>query len=625
MYLDGGADPEIDAKIDPLEHSKRMLIGSDGNAATTFDGKIDEVAVFDRTLAARDIVDLYAISGMTPPPRPKPTILLGPKPSDAESRKKYAKVVLASKPIAFWRLHDESDRSAKDWTRQLPAKYEEGSTPLQLGTATPNFTGGRVKAQVPKLDNTYSVELWVRNELPVDSRPVTGYLFSRGVDEAKGAPGDSLGIGGNHANRGQLFVFNGNQRNEVVAGMTRIKPGSWSYVVMIRQGQRITVYLNGDPKPEIAADLPITYPAGCAGILLGGRNDNFANLQGMLEEVAVYDRALTPKEVKAHFDASGVKPVEKPAKAQTVQPAKPTPTDVGRALKTIHVREGFEVQMVAAEPLVMDPVAIDWGPDGKLWIVDMYRYMIEHPQWLPQNGQDELRPWFRSGEDRGRVYRIVRSDRSNRKVPRLADLSPKQLVAVLESPNGWQRDTAQRLLVRRKQQAVSEPLRELAQKSKQPLARLHALWTLDGLGALPAGTLEAALADSHAGVRRGAVRIASRVVVDANKLTRLVDDPDAKVRLELASTLGAYDDPAASTTLAELVIGSRDAYITAAAMSSLSKRNVSAVLAAVVDTTSQDRQPLLLDLVGQAVALGDGEVIGRVTPERSVYRIAHIV
>ena len=874
--------------------------------------------MFDRALAASDIVDLYAKSGMTSPPRPKPSIVLGPKPSDAESRKKYADAVLASKPVAFWRLHDESDRSAKDSAGQHPAKYEQGSSPLQPGDAKPNFSGGRVKAHVPKLGNTYSVELWFRNELPVNSRPVTAYLFSRAVDGVDGSSGDNLGIGGTCSNSGQLIVFNGNGRNELVAGQTRLQRGSWSHVVMVRQDQRIKVYLNGDPKPEIAADLPVAYPAVCEDILLGGRSDNFANLQGMLEEVAVYDRALTPQEVKAHFDASDVKQIEK---GETTQPAEPTPTDVGKALKTIHVPDGFKVELVAAEPLVMDPVAIDWGPDGKLWvvemadyplgidgkgrpggrvrfledtnddgqydkstlfaeglsfpngvlawgrgilvtaapeivyledssgdgkadvrrvlysgflegnqqlrvnglrwgldnwvycasgshhagygkesritshltgkkhqigsrdlrirpdtgaidpqsgpsqygrnrddwgnwfgvqnshplwhyvladqnirrnphfappdpkhqvvtpanppvypasklqkryhsfsesgrftsacsamvyrddflfdrgteqhaftcepfhnlvqhnlisddgvsfrfrrdpaeqkidffasedrwcrpvmvrtgpdgalwIVDMYRYMIEHPQWLPQHGKDELRPWYRSGSDRGRIYRVVRSDRPARKVPQLADLSAQELVAALESPNGWQRDTAQRLLVRRKQQSAIEPLQELAWKSKQPLARLHALCTLDGVGALSATTLEAALTDSHAGVRRNAVRIAARVVVDVNKLAQLFDDPGAKVRLELASTLGEYDDPAASVALAKLVIGSdADRYMMAAAMSSLNPRNVSAVLASVIQSAGRGSEPITSELIGQAVAMGEKETIGRV-------------
>jgi len=310
VYLDGRAEPEIDAEIEPAVASKRILIGSGGNASTTFDGKIDEVAVFDRALEAGDVVELYRVSGMTPPPRPKPTVMLGPKPSDAESRQRYAEAVTASKPVAFWRLHDRPDRTAEDTAGQFPATFEEGAAPLPPEAARPNFTGGRVKANVPDLGNTYSVELWVRNELPNDARPVTAYVFSRGVDRADGAPGDNLGIGGTHSHGGRLFVFNGNRADQSVVGTTRIKPGSWSHLVMVRQDRNVTVYLNGDAKPEIDAELPITYPAGCEDLLLGGRNDDFANLQGMLEEVAVYDRPLTPEEVKAHFDAAGVEPVE---------------------------------------------------------------------------------------------------------------------------------------------------------------------------------------------------------------------------------------------------------------------------------------------------------------------------
>jgi len=286
----------------------------------------------------------------------------------------------------------------------------------------------------------------------------------------------------------------------------------------------------------------------------------------------------------------------------------------------------------ASEDRWCRPVMARTGPDGALWVVDMYRYMIEHPEWLPQNGKDELRPWFRSGADRGRIYRIVRSDRPARKIPRLADLSPQELVAVLESPNGWQRDAAQRMLVKTAvaevgrtfgetptapkvpaSSATVEPLIELATNSKQPLARLHALCTLDGLGALSAGTLEAALADGHAGVRRNAVRIASRVVVDAKKLTPLVNDPDAKVRLELASTLGAYDTTEASAALAKLVIAAgNDRYLMASAMSSLNAQNVSAVLASVIESSAGSNAPGTLELIGQSVAMGETETISRV-------------
>ena len=74
VYLDGGTEPEIDATTDPPKPPKRLLIGSDGSSETTFDGKVDEVSVFDRAMAASDIVDFCAKSGMTAPPRPKPRI-----------------------------------------------------------------------------------------------------------------------------------------------------------------------------------------------------------------------------------------------------------------------------------------------------------------------------------------------------------------------------------------------------------------------------------------------------------------------------------------------------------------------------------------------------------------------
>ena len=145
------------------------------------------------------------------------------------------------------------------------------------------------------------------------------------------------------------------------------------------------------------------------------------------------------------------------------------------------------------------------GPDGALWVVDMYRYMIEHPQWLPQKGKDELRPYYRSGEQYGRIYRVVRSGGSPRPLPRFIEASPSELIATLSSPNGWRRDVAQRILVRTyrshkganaaRQADVIEPLKELVTSGHSPLGRLHALCTLDGIDALDPKVLQAALAD----------------------------------------------------------------------------------------------------------------------------------
>jgi len=109
------------------------------------------------------------------------------------------------------------------------------------------------------------------------------------------------------------------------------------------------------------------------------------------------------------------------------------------------------------------PVMVRTGPDGALWVVDMYRYMIEHPQWLPDDGKEELRPYYRFGDDHGRIYRIVPKGKSSRSVPRFDTLwfdtlSTAELSAALESPNGWQRDKAQQMLVAKGDDEAIEPL-----------------------------------------------------------------------------------------------------------------------------------------------------------------------
>ena len=153
------------------------------------------------------------------------------------------------------------------------------------------------------------------------------------------------------------------------------------------------------------------------------------------------------------------------------------------------------------------PVFATTGPDGALWVVDMYRYMIEHPDWLPQEGRDEYRPFFRFGEDRGRIYRVYPKDKKPRPIPRLDKLGTKELVQSLASPGGWERDTAQQLLVWRNDPAAVELLQKTAAESPNALARLHALCALDGMGALKPDVAAAATRDAAPGVRRNALRL----------------------------------------------------------------------------------------------------------------------
>jgi putative membrane-bound dehydrogenase-like protein len=91
------------------------------------------------------------------------------------------------------------------------------------------------------------------------------------------------------------------------------------------------------------------------------------------------------------------------------------------------------------------PAMIRTGPDGALWVADMYRFVIEHPEWIPQDWQRRLD--VRAGDDKGRIYRIVRADAPSPKIPRLDRLDTPGLVAALESSNGWVRDMATTTLV----------------------------------------------------------------------------------------------------------------------------------------------------------------------------------
>jgi putative membrane-bound dehydrogenase-like protein len=265
------------------------------------------------------------------------------------------------------------------------------------------------------------------------------------------------------------------------------------------------------------------------------------------------------------------------------------------------------------------PVMVRTGPDGAVWVVDMYRYMIEHPEWLPQDGKDELRPYYRLGDEQGRIYRIVRQHRPPRPVPRLDGLAPQELVAQLRSSNGWQRDMAQRMLVQHQDLSVVEPLREMVTSDVSPLARLHALCVLDGLDALSSELLRGRLSDPHPAVRRHALRLAADRPLDAADLVTLASDPDAKVRLQLAATLGSVDSSLAAETLASLAADpASDPFIVANVMSSLHERNIADVMDAFLDDhllrqaeiTDRSRD-VLLQLLSQVAALGDGAAIGR--------------
>jgi putative membrane-bound dehydrogenase-like protein len=256
------------------------------------------------------------------------------------------------------------------------------------------------------------------------------------------------------------------------------------------------------------------------------------------------------------------------------------------------------------------PVQVRTGPDGCLWIVDMYRYVIEHPRWIPP--EDLAKLDVRAGSTLGRIYRIRPKHEAPRPIPRLDKLDTARLVAALDSPNAWQRDMAGQLLLWRPDVAAVEPLEKLVAVNPRPEARLHALCVLDGLGRLKPATVLDALTDQHAGVRRHAVRLTEKFLAKSPRLgealLRLIEDPDAQVRLQLAYSLGEWRDARAGQALARLaLLHVEDAYLTAAVLSSVHAENIAEILSGIfADAVSIGRnEQLVQQLVGMATVLGD--------------------
>lgn len=203
------------------------------------------------------------------------------------------------------------------------------------------------------------------------------------------------------------------------------------------------------------------------------------------------------------------------------------------------------------------PVNFASGPDGALYIVDFYRQLVEHPQWAHEDKKKGV-DW-EIGAQHGRIWRVVKKsepagiDRS--RLPRLASAASAELVAALAHPVGWWRDTAQQLIVERQdRQAV--PSLKATLRSTSPLARLHALWTLEGLAALDDAAILAALRDGDARLRTHAVRIAESRFHRSADLRRsaaaLVDDPDERVRFQVGLSLGALPQAEALPALTRL-------------------------------------------------------------------------
>ena len=198
------------------------------------------------------------------------------------------------------------------------------------------------------------------------------------------------------------------------------------------------------------------------------------------------------------------------------------------------------------------PVMMANGPDGALYVVDLYRGMLQHPAFLTHYLIANIKArHLELPVTGGRIWRIVRDDQAAPRATKIP-LEAGARIKLLTHANGWVRDTAQRLLVESADLSAGPALRALATDAKAPaLGRLHALWTLDGLGLIDAAVVQAALHDAHPQIRAAAARLAPLDALPA--LVALTKESDKLVLSHLAMRLAAMNQPAADEALADLL------------------------------------------------------------------------
>ncbi len=214
-------------------------------------------------------------------------------------------------------------------------------------------------------------------------------------------------------------------------------------------------------------------------------------------------------------------------------------------------------EFLASTDAKFRPVNLYTGPDGALYVVDYYRQIIEHPEWMGENV-------IASGElyndaDKGRIYRI--SAKESRpaewtKGLKLADETDEALVVRLADSNGWWRQNAQRLLIDRNSTGAVDPLNAMVTNASS-MGRLHALWTLEGLGKLKSQQIVAGLQDREAGIRANAIKLAELHLSDfpelEEALVAMQSDPDTRVRFQLLCTLGSVHSEASENARQHLL------------------------------------------------------------------------
>jgi len=275
----------------------------------------------------------------------------------------------------------------------------------------------------------------------------------------------------------------------------------------------------------------------------------------------------------------------------------------GNLVKAISIKDGAgslmgshplgEKEFLASTDERFRPVNAYTAPDGSLYLLDMYHGIIQHKTYVTSYLRKQIlsRKLDGPGNGHGRIYRIRHKDKARGATPRLEDLSAKELVKYLNHPNGWWRDTAQRLIVERGDASLADPLEEILKRGT-PVAKLHALWSLEGLGILEAYHIPVLLNSGHDKLAASALMAALSLNAD-DKNTLLKDSASFKAGKEsslyqarlLAETGGSK---ALEALVAALLANGNNPHVKAAAFTGLKDRE--AVFVGVNNGRYNDRE-----------------------------------
>lgn len=199
------------------------------------------------------------------------------------------------------------------------------------------------------------------------------------------------------------------------------------------------------------------------------------------------------------------------------------------------------------------PASFTVGPEGDLYVIDMYRQHIETPLSIPENLQISMD--FNAGSKYGRIYRIVpRNAPAYKKVSAdLRNTKSIDLVALLSHQNNFWRLQAQRLLLERQDKTAIPTVRALFNQSEDPRCRLHALYVLEGMDALDPEIVKQAMKDPSSGVRENAAILSERFPKCLPQLEDMIHDSSIRVAFQACLSLGQFNDKTVAAALSKVV------------------------------------------------------------------------